>query len=69
MWEERIGNNDNLEESLSNKLEQLKITVGQSFDFYQKIKEEDEKDILSYLENDIDENEIIITRKSKKRKI
>ena len=52
LWEEKFGKNDNLEEELSNKLEDLKITVGQSFEFYEKIKEEDEKEVLSYLEDD-----------------
>ena len=66
LWGEKIGKNDNLIESLSNKLEELKITVWQSFDFYQVIKEEDEKDILSYLEDDIDE---IPTRRPKKKRM
>ena len=65
LWEEKFGKNNNLEEELSNKLEDLKITVGQSFDFYEKIKEEDEKEVLSYLEEDVEKP----TKKPKRRKV
>ena len=72
LWEEKIGKNDKLEEVLSNKLEELKITVGQTFDFYDKIKEEDEKVILKYLPDDDlveDEEEKIPVRIQVKRRI
>ena len=67
LWEEKFGKNDNLEEELSNKLEDLKITVGQSNEFYEKIKEEDEKEVLSYLEDD--EEKQHNNRKQKRRKV
>jgi len=46
LWGETIRKLDNLEELISNQLQELNLTVGQSFKFYEKIKIEDEKEIL-----------------------
>ena len=57
LWDQKIGKNKKLEELIANQLEKLKITVGQSYTFYEKIKEKDEEEISSYLEEDEKEEE------------
>ena len=56
LWEEKIGKLHNLDELISNLLEGLNLTVGQSFKFYEKIKYEDEKEISFYEEDDDEDN-------------
>ena len=56
LWGEKIGKLQNLDELISNLLEGLNLTVGQSFKFYEKIKYEDEKEILFYEEDDDEDN-------------
>jgi len=46
LWGEEIRKLQNLDELISNQLQDLKLTIGQSFKFYEKIKSEDEKEIL-----------------------
>jgi hypothetical protein len=72
LWDQKIGKIKNLEELIANQLEKLKITVGQSYNFYEKIKEKDEEEISSYLEEDEkeEEEELIKVKEIKKgRKI
>jgi hypothetical protein len=57
LWDQKIGKIKNLEELIANQLEKLKITVGQSYNFYEKIKEKDEEEISTYLEEDEKEEE------------
>ena len=60
LWEEKIRRLQNLDELISNKIQELNLTVGQSFKFYEKIKFEDEKEILIDEEdNDNDEKYIL----------
>ena len=53
LWEEKVANVDNLEELISDLIEELNLTVGQSYEFYEKIKNEDEKEISLYEENEV----------------
>ena len=55
LWGEKIRKLQNLDELITNKLQELNLTVGQSFKFYEKITVEDEKEILINEEDD-DEN-------------
>ena len=57
LWDQKIGKIENLEEVIANQLEKLKITVGQSYNLYEKIKEKDEEEISTYLEEDEKEEE------------
>jgi hypothetical protein len=57
LWDQKIGKIENLEELIANRLEKLKITVGQSYNLYEKIKEKDEEEISTYLEEDEKEEE------------
>ena len=45
LWEEEIAHLKNLEELIFNLLGKYNLTVGQSFNLYDLIKEEDEKEI------------------------
>ena len=45
LWEEKIGKLDNLEDLIKNQLEKFKLTVGQSFKFYEIIGEKDKLEI------------------------
>ena len=56
LWEEKIGKLPNLDELISNALQDLNLTVGQSFKFYEKIKAEDEKEIVIDEEDNDEEN-------------
>ena len=46
LWEEKLAKLTNLEELISHQLEEFKLTVGQSFQLYEIIKNEDEKEIF-----------------------
>ena len=47
LWEEKIGKNDNLNEVIKQQLGEFKLKVGEAYDFYQIIGEEDKKSIDS----------------------
>ena len=64
LWGEKIGKLQNLDELISRKLQELNLTVGQSFKFYEKIKLEDEQEI-KIGEEDNEEENYIISRKPK----
>ena len=49
LWEEKVTKVDNLEEIISNLLD---LTVGQCYEFYQIIKNKDEKEISLYEEDE-----------------
>ena len=48
LWSEKIVKLDNFEESITNKLYEFKLKVGQAYDFYQIISEEDKIGIMNY---------------------
>ena len=68
LWEEKIRKLQNLDELISNKLQGLNLTVGQSFKFYEKIKYEDEIEIL-VVEDDNDDENYIMPKRSNRRRI
>ena len=53
-----------MDELISNQLQELNLTVGQSFKFYEKIKYEDEREILIDEEDNDDENYFIRRRRN-----
>ena len=48
-WEEKIGKLEKLEDILVDKLKDFKLTVGQAYEFYNLIGEEDRK-TLNFIE-------------------
>jgi hypothetical protein len=46
LWGEKVGKLQNFDELISKNLQDLNLTVGQSLNFYDKIKLEDEKEII-----------------------
>ena len=52
LWEEKISKGGNLKKLISDLLEELKLTVGQSSSFYEKIKRDDDKEINIYKEEE-----------------
>ena len=46
LWEEKLGKLDDLEELITEKIKQFKLTVGQAFNFYEIIGEEDRNSII-----------------------
>ena len=67
LWDEKFGKLPNLDELISKVLQDLNLTVGQSFKFYEKIKTEDEKEILFGEEDNDDENINFQRRKNPKQ--
>ena len=46
LWEEKLGKLDDLEELITEKIKQFKLTVGQAFNFYEIIGDEDKNSII-----------------------
>ena len=45
LWEEKIRKNDNLDEIIKQQLGEFKLKVGEAYDFYKIIGDEDSKSI------------------------
>ena len=46
LWEEKLGKLDDLEELITEKIKKFNLTVGQVFNFYEIIGEEDRNSII-----------------------
>ena len=57
LWEEKVAKVDNLKELILKLLGELNLTVGQCYEFYEIIKNEDEKEISSYEKDEVKEEE------------
>ena len=74
LWGEKLGKLCNLGKLISDLINEFNLNVGQSYEFYLIIKNEDEKKILIYKENAKDNNtsnnfEQVQKKPTKKRKI
>ena len=52
LWEEKIGNDENLGGQLFMQLSEFKLTVAETFSFYELIGGEDKKSISSFTKKD-----------------
>ena len=66
LWDEKIGKIPNLREILSELLKELNLTVDQSYEFYQLIKDKDEEEIYNL---DVKDDQKEEGKKKKKKKL
>ena len=60
LWEEKYGKMNNLDELISKKISSFNLKVGQGFEFYNLIGEEDKKEIQEMIvKDDYDDNKVI----------
>ena len=68
LWDEKIGNNENLMDIVNMQLNEFKLTVSQAFAFYQLIGEEDQNEIRKVVEKKEEKKKEKKRRKKGRRK-